>query len=523
MNTRYPPEGTIRAALRYPAFRSLLAGLAVSQIGDWLYNLALVTVVYTRTGSVMWAGIATGARVVPMVVLGPVGGVIADRFDRRRVMVASDLIRLALMLGLALMATTQLPVVLAPVIAALATTAGTPYLACVAATTPRLVRDGDLPGANAARSAVAGLGIIVGPAIGGVLLLLGSPAAAFVVNAVTFGAAAACVLAIRAPGAFAVSDPPGVSGGSGIGQAASVFGGIADGAAALRAHPAAIRLVGADLTCSVVYGMQTVLLILVASRAGLGMHGYGYLFAALGVGALVGTSLAGRVLRLPFRTGLALAMGLVGLSMLALPAAHWGALAIALACVSGAGAILVEVMTETGLQRMLPEDVFGRAYGLAIPASIGGIVVGSLIAPVLVSAIGLTGALVTCGSVATAYGVQLIVGRRDITSHTATRSAPASLLISPVELPPTAPWPTAMAYPAAASHPAAMAPPIAMAHPAAALWPPAASYAAAMAPPIAASHPAAVSWPTAASHPAAAMALDAALAPTAPWPTAAAG
>jgi MFS family permease len=81
MNTRYPPEGTIRAALRYPAFRSLLAGLAVSQIGDWLYNLALVTVVYTRTGSVMWAGIATGARVVPMVVLGPVGGVIADRFD----------------------------------------------------------------------------------------------------------------------------------------------------------------------------------------------------------------------------------------------------------------------------------------------------------------------------------------------------------------------------------------------------------------------------------------------------------
>jgi hypothetical protein len=54
-----------------------------------------------------------------------------------------------------------------------------------------------------------------------------------------------------------------------------------------------------------------------------------------------------------------------------------------------AGAILVEVMTETGLQRLLPADVFGRAYGLAIPASIGGIVVGSLIAPVLVSTAGL--------------------------------------------------------------------------------------------------------------------------------------
>jgi MFS family permease len=95
MNMNNKPEGTIRAALGYPAFRSLLVGLAVSQAGDWLYNLALVTLVYQRTGSVMWAGIATGARVVPMVVLGPAGGVLADRFDRRRVMVASDLLRLA--------------------------------------------------------------------------------------------------------------------------------------------------------------------------------------------------------------------------------------------------------------------------------------------------------------------------------------------------------------------------------------------------------------------------------------------
>ena len=90
MNTR---EGTIRAALGYPAFRSLLAGLAVSQVGDWLYNLALVTLVYQRTGSAMWAGVATAARVVPIVVLGPLGGVVADRFGRRGVMIASDVSR----------------------------------------------------------------------------------------------------------------------------------------------------------------------------------------------------------------------------------------------------------------------------------------------------------------------------------------------------------------------------------------------------------------------------------------------
>jgi predicted MFS family arabinose efflux permease len=504
MNMANSPEGTLRAALRYPAFRSLLTGLAVSQVGDWLYNLALVTVVYTRTGSVLWAGIATGARVVPMVVLGPVGGVIADRFDRRRVMVASDLLRLALMLGLAVVVAARLPVVLAPVIAALATTAGTPYLACVAATTPRLVRDGDLPGANAARSAVSSIGIIVGPAIGGVLLLLGPPAIAFAVNAVTFGAAAACVLAIRAPGAFTVPARPGASSRPGVGGQVtsvlgSVFTGITDGAAALRAHPAAIRLVGADLICSVVYGMQTVVLVLVADQAGLGMHGYGYLFAAVGVGALVGISLAGRALRLPFRPGLALAMSLVGLSMLALPAARWGSLALVLAAVSGAGAILVEIMTETGLQRMLPEEVFGRAYGLALPASVAGIVVGSLIAPVLVSVIGLTGALVACGGVATAYGLQLIAGRRPAPAHAAAHAASHPLSsappATPADLAPTAPWPTAVPHPSASPGRAAGPRPTAV------------------------SHPTASSWPSGTARPTVSVALDPALAPTAPWPT----
>src|ERR1700735_4959898 len=95
MNMRTAPEGTIRAALRYPAFRKLLGGLAVSQIGDWLYNLALVTLVYSRTHSALWAGVTTAARVVPIVALGPLGGAVADRFDRRPGMIACDLIPVA--------------------------------------------------------------------------------------------------------------------------------------------------------------------------------------------------------------------------------------------------------------------------------------------------------------------------------------------------------------------------------------------------------------------------------------------
>jgi MFS family permease len=406
MNMPNTPQGTIRAALGHTAFRRLLGGLAVSQIGDWLYNLALVTLVYSHTHSALWVGVTTAARVVPIAALGPLGGAIADRFDRRRLMIACDVIRLALMLLLALLALAHLPILLAPVIAAAATVAGSPYMACASAVTPRLVPDEDLPGANAARSAVGAVGIIAGPALGGVLLLLGSPALAFVVNAATFGLSALAVLAIPAGPAFAV-DPAAAM------RPSSLRRDVADGAAVLRAHPEALRLVGADIMCSLVYGMQTVLLLLVARHAGLGLHGYGYLFAGIGVGALAGTSVAGRVMRLPHQRAVLLAaLAAVGLPMLVLPLVSWAVLAIVLAASTGAGAILVEILTETSLQRSLPADVFGRAYGLALPAAVAGIVLGSLIAPVLVSTVGGTGAMLTSGAAVVGYGLLLLRGGR---------------------------------------------------------------------------------------------------------------
>lgn len=276
----------------------------------------------------------------------------------------------------------------------------------MAAVTPKLVRGADLPGANAARSAVTAArsavtaaGLIAGPALGGVLLLAtGSVAVAVAVNALTFAVAAAFTLAIGDRRAFLVTRAQAA-------RPARLFSEIADGAAVLRAHPAAIRLVGADFLCSLVYGMQTVLFVLVARNAGLGLHGYGYLFAAIGTGGLAGTSLAGRLARLPLRAALGASLAMVGVPMLALPLAHWAPAALVLAGLTGAGAICVEVMTETGLQRMLDDEVFGRAYGLALPAAIAGIAIGSLVAPVLVSAFGQTTALLACGGVVIAYCV----------------------------------------------------------------------------------------------------------------------
>jgi MFS family permease len=428
------PAGSIRGSLRHRSFRRLLVALAVSQAGDWLYNVALLAFVYERTHSAGWVAATTAVRVVPVVLLGPIGGVLADRFDRRRTMVASDLVRAGCMLGLAAVAATGLPILLAPLLAALSTAASAPCPASAAATTPRLVPDADLPGANAARSAVGMAAITAGPVVGAVLLLLGSPTAAFLVNACTFAFSAVAVLAIPAGPAFA----PACSG-----QHDSVVADVVLGARALRRRPVAIRLVGADVVCSVVYGMQTVLLLVLSRTLGFGPAGYGWVLAAMGTGGILGTTVASRAAR-SARPRRVLVLALLGVAapaaLMAATPCLTGLLVWAVLC--GAGSVLVEVLCETALQRDLDEEVFARAYGIAYPASIAGIAGGSLVAAPLMLEIGLSGALVATGTLAALYAVLVALPRRTGGRHRATRVR-------------AVPGPAAVAEPAAVPEPAA--------------------------------------------------------------------
>jgi MFS family permease len=391
----------MNVARRYPRFRRLLASLAVSQAGDWLYNLALLAFVYERTHSSAWLGITTAARVLPIVVCGPLGGVVADRYDRRRLMIASDAVRLVLMLALALVAAAGLPVVLAPIIAALATAASSAYIPSVAATTPRLVDDADLPAANAARSAIQQVCIVAGPGFGALLLLVGPPSLAFAINAATFALSAVAVASIPAGAIFAPGGEPEA--------APNVLRELHDGARALLQQPVAMRLIGADIVCSAIYGAETVLLLLLSRQLGLGDHGYGYLLASFGLGGVLGAGVAGRVAagdRMHVVVVGTMAVLAACTALLADPLGVGGALALGV--VSGAGFIVVEVLVETGLQRSLAPEVFARAYGFAFPAAIAGIVAGSLIAAPLVALFGVRGAFVALGALTAAYTLTLL-------------------------------------------------------------------------------------------------------------------
>ena len=86
-------SGGLRAPLRHRDFRYLAGGLATSQVGEWLASLALIVFVLAETGSAGWVAAAGTARLLPYVALAPIGGTIADRLPRLKVLIASDLLR----------------------------------------------------------------------------------------------------------------------------------------------------------------------------------------------------------------------------------------------------------------------------------------------------------------------------------------------------------------------------------------------------------------------------------------------
>ncbi|QDP96012.1 MFS transporter [Microlunatus elymi] len=401
--------GAVRASLRQPLFRRLLAALAISQAGNWLYNVALLAAVYERTHSAGWLAATTAARIIPIVVLGPVGGAVADRFDRRRVMIASDLAQAVTMLGLATVAVADLPIVLAPALAALSTAASAPYPSCVAATTPRLVEPEQLAGANSARSAVNSLCVVAGPALGGVLLLLGSPAVAFGINAASFAFSALLVATMPRGALFRPADRLDGTSQSGRARTHQLFADLGRGLAALRSSQVAMRLVAADTSCSIVYGAQTVLLVLVARNLGHGGEGYGWLLAACGLGGVLVVGLGPRAAGSGRpRVVLAAALLCVAVPLPVLAMTSSTVLALVVCVIGGGGAILVEILADTGLQKSLDEEVLGRAYGIALPAAVAGIVVGSLVAAPMVSLLGWRGALWVFGALAMGHALFLL-------------------------------------------------------------------------------------------------------------------
>jgi MFS family permease len=376
----------------------LAAGFAVSQMGDAAYGIGLTAVVYSRSQSAALAGAVTAARVLPAIVAGPVAGLLADRTHRLKLLISADVSRVALMAASAVAVIADWPVWTLLVLAALTQAAAVVSGPCLAATLPRLVGIPALARANATRAVLTELSFIAGPLIVAGLLSFDAHAALFVVIGVIFAGAATLLTAITDRSAF-------YSAGS-FSRSKASRGTVG---AAFRNRPALLTMALTDVVGSFVYGLLTVLLVMVAAD-----DRYGLAFVALGVGGIAGAVCAPRFGESPRTVAVVLAVLAVMLDLCGLGLGFLG-LSMVL-CLAGAAMSLIEVRTDIAVQRDAPAAVVGTVAGWVLHADYVAMAAGAAVAAPLTAVVGLRAAF-PVAAVVVAACAGLLMLRRNGTSR----------------------------------------------------------------------------------------------------------
>ena len=395
--------GAYRGVLAIHDARALIGASAASQLGDWLFNAALLGYVYSATGSAGWVGAATICRLLPYVLLGPVGGMIADRYDRRTVLLVGDLLRCSLMLALAAVVATESPVELVIALTALASAAGTAERPAAMAMLPRMVGESRLAPANALLHTVQDLGVVVGPAIGAILLAVGPHAVAFLVNGATFAASAALISTMQRRAA-----PVGTR------EIESMRSELMHGLHTARTTSFVLPLFAVVAMAELTYGAQTVQLVLYASnRLDVGAAGYGYLLAVAGLGGLLSATVNARLAASTKVAGIVVVAGAVFCAtQLAYAWTTELAIALLVTLLGGAGFVACEVVAETALARVVRSEVLGRVMGVFEALSVAAMVLGAVLAPVLVARTSLRASFVVLGIATVVVTVACLAGLR---------------------------------------------------------------------------------------------------------------
>ncbi|HSJ90493.1 MAG TPA: MFS transporter [Ilumatobacter sp.] len=179
--------GTARAALSYPAFRILFIGTALSSVGTWMQNFTLPAYLDARTGSAGLVGLMVFVQLGPLLLLSIPAGILADRLDRTRLVVAMQFVMLVMSVVLAVLVAAGTPlwtIFAAQLAIGIANTINAPAFS---ASIPMLVGRSDLAGAVSLNSAMINGSRIAGPALAALLAALGfSVSQLFLVNSATY-------------------------------------------------------------------------------------------------------------------------------------------------------------------------------------------------------------------------------------------------------------------------------------------------------------------------------------------------
>ena len=419
-------SGRFRDALRHRDLRLLIGAFLVDQIGSWSYIVVISVYLFDRTHSTQWLAALGICRWGPGLLLASYGGVIADRYQRVTILIVSALASAAIMAALAVVVATNAPPGLILVLAVASAVALAPYQPAAGALTPEVGGEKDLAAANSIFSALENLVVVLGPGIGGLLLLTGRPVIGVAINAASFAVAAAVITRLH------------VHSRGGADSEGSAWQQWKAGLSALAAQPVAVGIILFCALSSAVYGASTVLYIPLSVRLGTGSNGYGYLLAGSAFGGVLGVGLANR---LSGASRLAPIM-MASICLLALPflvtvAVDSPALAAVLQVASGIGMVVVDVVALTSLQRDLPGEILGRVLGIFDTVLLAGVLLASLATGILLAHANVNVALVAVGAGIPLLGLASlpILLRADRTSAAvAERLRPRVELLSTLDL-----------------------------------------------------------------------------------------
>ena len=348
--------------------RRLALGRLISLMGGSAAYIALIAGLYERTGSAAWVSAALFAGVIGSVIGAPAAGYLGDRYDRQRVMIATDLASAAVAGAMAIFI--DEPTALVALFGLLAVVTS-PFAPASAAAMPNLVGEDQVARANALVATTTSAGYLLGPLAGGLLLGVGvSAPTLFALDAATFVVSALFVASIRRS--------------FGSGRGTESHPGVLAGARLIRNEPVLRLLVAASMISLLGIGIVNVAAYPLSLRLDGGTEGYGAMEALLGGGGLVGAALAGRLLttgRAPAIVVSSFAVSGLGLAVAGVAPVlivALGALAFA-----GAGRGLGEV-AETTLIQVRTEDavrsrVFAAQDGAAHVAFSAAMVVGGVL------------------------------------------------------------------------------------------------------------------------------------------------
>ena len=359
--------GYVELLRRNREFRLLWLGQVVSQLGDWFNTIAVMTLVLRLTGSGRAVGLIFVTRFLPGVFAGPLSGVVADRFDRRSIMIWSDALRAVVVLGFLFVRRPEhVWLIYALTVAQL--TLSTFFEPAKSAALPSVVAERDLVTGNAITSVTWSVMLTLGAAVGGLITGWFGTDASFVLDSLTYLASAALVAALRLP-----KRPARPRTRLTVAKALGITDTL-EGAAYVRARPRVLAYLAVKPAWGLGGGILTLLGVFgekVFTVGGGAATSIGVLYAARGIGTAVGPFVARRVAggsRRSMQTAIGLSFVVGGLFYAAFGLSHNFALALFVLAVAHAGGSVLWVFSTVLLQTAVEDEFRGRVFAAELAA-----------------------------------------------------------------------------------------------------------------------------------------------------------